>query len=86
MAILDDIHRAIQDAFNTADSPFQPAIITRVTQTGGGPFTEGVALSALTAASGVAKVCCSAAMLPSGGADNSSASATMRKRDAKRAS
>ena len=42
MAILDDIHSAIQDAFNTADSPFQPATITRVTQTGGGAFTQGV--------------------------------------------
>lgn len=42
MAILDDIHSAIQDAFNTPDSPFQPAIITRVTQFGGGAFTEGV--------------------------------------------
>ena len=42
MAILDDIHSAIQDAFSAADSPFQPATITRVTQTGGGPFTEGV--------------------------------------------
>ena len=42
MAILDDIHSAIQDAFSAADSPFQPATITRVTQTGCGPFTEGV--------------------------------------------